>query len=334
MIDSRRAPTHLARVTTHETDALHCERISRTHARTFSLASRLLPAEKRRAACALYAFCRLADDLVDNSPVEDRETTAAQLDEYRAQLDAAMDGRGTGPVFREVARVVQKYGIPGAPLHELLAGVARDLVPPNYDNWLALEQYCQGVASSVGEMCTYVFGVTGDDAVRARAMKLARTLGVAMQLTNILRDVGEDAARGRCYLPNADLAMFGLTHADVLHNAGLARDERWHHLMVFEIARARSLYRIANPGIALLARDSQSCAAACATGYASILTAIEAQRYDTISARARIGRLARVGILWDAWRFRAPAESNQGNEGTGLFWEERPSGPPPKYARP
>ncbi|MBC8089969.1 MAG: phytoene/squalene synthase family protein [Phycisphaerae bacterium] len=315
-------------------DARYCERVVRDHARTFALASRLLPAHKRRAAYALYAFCRLADDLVDLAPADRRTITLAQLDAYRGQLDLALKGQGTGPVFREVARVVHEFDIPGEPLHELLAGVARDLENVHYANWEDLQSYCEGVASSVGEMCTHVFGVRGDERVRQQAVRHARTLGVAMQLTNILRDVGEDAERGRCYLPDTDLSLFGLTREEILHDPRVALDERWRHLMIFEVARARSLYRVAAPGISLLERDAQSCATACATGYAGILKAIEGQNYNTIASRARLGNFARVGILWDAWRFRAPATLAGATEGTGLFWEERPSGPPGKYASP
>ena len=314
-------------------DALHCEKISRLHARTFALASRLLPAHKRRAAFALYAFCRVADDLVDSAESGCGELVAQQLAQYERQLDAALAGRGTGPVFREVARVVREYNIPGDPLHELLQGVARDLTPRRYETWDALELYCQGVASSVGEMCTHVFGLANTDQPRERVVQYARALGVAMQLTNILRDVGEDAQRGRCYLPEADLALFGLTVDEVLNNPQLGRDTRYRHMMVFEIARARSLYRVAAPGISMLARDAQSCASACARGYAGILSAIEEQNFDTISSRARVGRMARVSILWGAWRFRSDVPAAPSADATGLFWHEPASGPPDKYVR-
>lgn len=328
-----------------EHDALYCERVVRQHARTFALASRLLPGQKRRAVYALYAFCRQADDLVDRAPAEQRTRTLASFNAYRQQLDDALRGRGEGPVFREVARVVTAYGIASAPLHELLAGVERDLDIVSFENWEELSMYCEGVASSVGEMCTAVFGVDGDDGVRNHAVRYARTLGVAMQLTNILRDVGEDAARGRCYLPLADLAAFGLSRDEVLHDCALGSDERWRRLMIFEVARARSLYRAAAPGIALLNRDAQSCASACANGYAAILTAIEAQKHDTITRRARVRTFARIGILWDAWRYRAASPVPPGE--AGLCWDvgtsrgslsldgstqhvvvQRPSGPP------
>ena len=281
-------------------DARHCHTIVRTHARTFWLASHFLPPEKRRAAFALYAFCRVADDMVDLAPDTGSVEVRAQLAAYRAQLSGALAGRPEGPVFRELARAVRRYGVPASVMHELLDGVTRDCAPARYATWEELTRYCEGVASSVGEMCTYVFGVDGDDALRVRALRYARTLGVAMQLTNVLRDVGEDASQGRCYLPDEDLAQFSLTRADVLRG-GLGHDERWRAMMAFQIGRARSLYEAAMPGIALLAPDARRCATACAVGYSRILGAIEDVGYDTFSTRARLGTVARAGVLWQAW---------------------------------
>lgn len=286
-------------------DARECARITTIHARTFSLASRLLPPVKRRAAYALYAFCRCADDLLDQSETQSALALTVQLDAYRAALQAALNGHPSSAVFRELAWVSRTYDVSPAPLFELLDGVSLDLIPAEYDTWEELEAYCEGVASSVGEMCTYVFGVpTGAD-MQKRAVQYARTLGTAMQLTNILRDVGEDAQRGRCYLPAKDLARFGLSTADVLANPRLALESRWRAFMQFEIGRARALYEAAIPGIALLHPDSQRCAMACATGYAEILSAIEAQKYDSISARAQVGNVHRLRLLWNAWRFRS-----------------------------
>jgi phytoene synthase len=130
-----------------------------------------------------------------------------------------------------------------------------------------------------------------------------------MQLTNILRDIGEDARNGRCYLPEEDLASFGLTRDEVL-NGVRPRDPRWQALMTFEIDRARSLYTCAVPGIELLASDSQRCASACAIGYAGILDAIEAIGYDTFATRARLGFGARAAVAWNVWRtpVRRPSE--------------------------
>jgi 15-cis-phytoene synthase len=282
-------------------DAAYCRRIVRTHARTFWLASWFLPPQKRRAAYALYGFCRVVDDLVDLAPAGRTAEVAGMLAGYRSKLADALAGRPDGPVFRELTRAVRGYRVPAAVVHELLEGVARDCAPIRHESWADLAQYCEGVASSVGEMCMHVFGVPGDASRRARALHHARTLGLAMQLTNVLRDVGEDARNGRCYLPEDELARFGLTRAEVLR-CELGADPRWHAFMIHQIARARALYDEAMPGIALLAPDTRRCAMACAVGYASILGAIEANGYDTFRKRARLGHLARAAVLWTAWR--------------------------------
>jgi len=287
-------------------DAAYCREIVQRHARTFWLASHFLTAPKRRAAFALYAFCRVADDMVDEGAAGLRTEVPERLREYRAQLEAALAGAPAGPVFRELSLAARTHEVPPAVLHELLDGVARDCAPVRYETWVELATYCGGVASSVGEMCTYVFGVEGDTAVRTRALAHARTLGVAMQLTNILRDVGEDARLGRCYLPAEDLSRFRLSAGEVMAG-GLARDVRWRALMTFEIARARQLYAEAMPGIALLAADSRRCATACAVGYSGILGAIEEIGYDTFSTRARLGTVARAGVLWTTWRGTPPS---------------------------
>ena len=237
-------------------DAAQCRQIVRTHARTFWLASHFLPSEKRRSAYALYAFCRVADDLVDLSRSTSPDVIAGRLAEYRRQLHHALEGRPEGAVFRELLRAVRQHGIQPAVLNELLEGVASDCTPSSYATWPELYGYCEGVASTVGEMCTSVFGVSGGQDVRRRAVTHARMLGVAMQLTNILRDVGEDARNGRCYLPEEDLAAFGLTREDVLRGVP-PTDARWRKLMTFEIARARSLYACALPGLPCVLREGK-----------------------------------------------------------------------------
>jgi phytoene synthase len=289
-------------------DAAFCEQVVRAHARTFTLASYFLPAAKRRAAFALYAFCRLADDMVDAATAD--ASAARRLAEYERQLALALSGRPSGPVFRELSWAVREYGVPESVLHELVDGVARDLRPVRYATWPELALYCEGVASSVGEMCTYVFGVPGGPDARHAALRYARALGVAMQLTNILRDVGEDARRGRCYLPDEDLARFDLTRDEVLSAAaatplqgrGLAADPRWRRFMQFEVRRARDIYQVAIPGVSLLESDTRRCASACAWGYAGILGAIEARSYDTLHDRAQVGNWTRLSVLWEAWR--------------------------------
>ena len=281
------------------TDADRCAEITKRNARTFGLAANLLPRNKRRGVFALYAFCRQADDIVDRG-VEGDRFARERLGTHRASLMQAFTGIGTDAVFRERAWTISEFSVRHDPLLALLDGVACDLAPSRYANWAALEAYCIRVASSVGEMCTYVFGVQ-ESSDLAVALDRARKLGLAMQLTNILRDVGEDARRGRCYLPEDELARYGFERADVLTDPRLALHSAWRELMRFEIARARALYSEAEQGFTLLSRDSQQCAMACARGYAMILDAIERQAYDTFRSRAVVPTWQKASVLWRAW---------------------------------
>jgi phytoene synthase len=290
-------------------DTRSCASVVRRHARTFWWASRLLPAGKRRGAYGLYAFCRTADDIVDRiRPGGDGARAASELAAFRAATARALAGGGAdSAVLRELAWTVATFHVPRAAIEELLDGVAHDLSGTRYATWPELEAYCEGVASSVGEMCAAVFGVSGGPAERAEATRCARTLGVAMQLTNVLRDVGEDAGRGRCYLPDDELARFGFSRDDVLSRAALRRREAWTAFMRRQVARARTLYDASTPGIALLSEDARPCAAACASGYARILDAIEHARYDTFTRRAYVGWSDRLAVVLRAWRSRPPS---------------------------
>ena len=324
-------------------DAQVCRRVVRRHARTFHLASVFLPPRKRRAAFALYAFCRVADEIVDRwdrdrlcNGMEASPDVIAALADHERKLQEALAGTPTDSVFRELDRVMREFGVPAAVLRELMAGVAMDLRPARYDTWADLAHYCEGVASSVGEMCTHVFGVQGETAVRNVALRYARTLGLAMQLTNILRDVGEDARRGRCYLPARDLSMFGLAAEDVLGGELRASDPRWQQFMRQQIARARALYDAAMPGIPLLSVDAQRCAWACAIGYSGILGAIEAIQCDSLTQRARLGTVSRANVLWQVWRTRPvdqPLRALPVLAGPQLPWAASASAPADELVR-
>ena len=279
-------------------DARVCEQLTRGHAATFTVASLLLPPEKRRATYALYAFCRIADDLVDQvtGPGE-RAALPNRLRRLRGSLDKAFRGGGSDPVFRELAWAIAHFRIPHAPLHELLDGVGADLTTQRWESWPDLLRYCEGVAGCVGEMCAAVMGVRGGSGALPVAIGHARALGVAMQLTNILRDIGEDAGRNRCYLPLDELAGAGLTAKDVLDGSAIRQRERWDALMQSQVARARRYYAAAAPGIAMLEPDAQRCANACAVGYARILDVIERNGYDSYTRRARLGLRERAMVL-------------------------------------
>ncbi len=169
-------------------------------------------------------------------------------------------------------------------------------------SWLDLQQYCEGVASTVGEMCAHVFGLPAQPMARQCALRHARTLGVAMQLTNILRDVGEDAARGRCYLATEDLASFGIAREEVLARSIASSDPRWIKLMLSQVRRARSLYASAEHGLAMLPRETRVCATICAHGYAGILDALENIQHNALSRRARVSARTKAWIAFSAWR--------------------------------
>lgn len=287
-------------------DARACRLIVAKHARTFSFASKLLPEKKRRAAYAIYATCRTADDIVDARGLHRQEGVVA-LRRFRAAAFDALGQPSDDPILRELARAVREFNVPIASLQELFDGVERDLSDHVYETWTDLEQYCEGVAGSVGEMCCAIFGVRAGNAGQASsAVACARSLGVAMQLTNILRDVGEDAARGRCYLPTRDLERYGLESQTVTSGAVRGEWDAWRAFMAFQVARARDLYRQALRGIPLLEADAQGCALACAAGYAKILEAIEASDFDTLSRRVSASRLALLGVAWRSWRGDLP----------------------------
>jgi phytoene synthase len=270
----------------------YCAELTAGHSRTFHLASGLLPPEKRQAVRALYAFCRRADDFVDR-PAGDAQ---ALLAGWRiASLAAHPDPED--PVALAWSDTRRRYRIPGSYVEQFLDGVARDLAPTRYATFANLAQYAYGVASTVGLMVAHIIGFAGPQAI-----PYAVRLGVALQVTNILRDVGEDWRNGRLYLPLAELAAYGLDESDV--GAGRV-DDRWRAFMAFQVARNHALYEQAMPGIAMLDGDGRKAIAAAAVLYRGILDDIKAHDADVFSRRAHVGifgRLRRVPAVWLAVR--------------------------------
>lgn len=257
--------------------------LTRRYARTFFFASHVLPVAKREAAYAVYGFCRYADNLTDvhredTVRIGDAEGGIAAL---RAELDAiyADDaGLTRWPALRETIR---RYGIPRQYFDDLLTGVGMDLTPRPFATFADLELYCYRVASVVGLIMTHIFGATSPEALRRAAQ-----LGTAMQLTNILRDVGEDLRMGRIYLPRDEMAAFGVTPA--MLEEGVVTDAVRSFLR-FQMARARTLYADADLGIPLIPDDgSRLSAELMRVLYARILDAIEHNGYDVFSLRAHV----------------------------------------------
>lgn len=254
-------------------DWASCDDVLRAHARTFSFGSYFLPKHRRRAIAAAYAYCRIADDLVDCAPRDGLDAIMLGLDAWERELDAPRH-----PVAVAFAFARDQFGVPEQPVRDLLRGVRMDLVPRRYETWAQLREYCYHVAGTIGLISAPIFGCS-DEA----ALPHAVDLGVAMQLTNILRDVAEDAAIGRLYLPLEDLLAFAVDPESVLQ---LRPNGRFTELIEFEIERARELYRSARLGIPALCPSGQLTTLAISHLYSQILHRIEAQRYDVFVGRA------------------------------------------------
>jgi phytoene synthase len=269
-----------------------CTAITAAHSRSFYLASALLPAAKRRAARALYAFCRITDDLVDCQAQAGEAGILRTLHDWqRRALDDHPDL--DDPVALAWADTRHRFRIPRRYAEQLIEGVARDLTQHRYQTFAELTTYCYGVASTVGLMAMHIIGFAGPAAI-AYAVRL----GVALQLTNILRDIATDWAHGRVYLPLEELHDFGLRLSDLAEGRVTPR---WRAFMRFQIERNRQLYEEAWPGIALLHADGRLAIAAAATFYRHILDDIEKHDYDVFSRRAHVttwGKVRRLPALW------------------------------------
>ncbi len=281
-----------------------CEALTAHHSRSFYLASSLLPTEKRRAVRALYAFCRISDDIVDRCEGVDagekleKGEVERQLAHWRRRVSETPASDDLVVIAWTDARL--RWGVPQRYAEQLIDGVAQDLQPVAYQTFDDLTDYCYGVASTVGLMSMHIIGYSGEEAI-----PYAIKLGVALQMTNILRDVSEDWRMGRLYLPQADLEQFDLVKGDL--ERGQVTPS-WRNFMRFQIERNRRLYEEAWPGIAMLDRDGRFAIAAAAELYRAILKDIERHDYDVFSRRAFVskrGKLRRLpGIWWRARRVR------------------------------
>jgi phytoene synthase len=259
-----------------------CRAITRHHSKSFFLATRLLPAAKRRAMEALYAFCRTSDDTVDMS-LDGADGLARWV---------ALIQRPWPPVDQPVLvawdDACLHYDLPFDLVRELLAGVAMDLSVQRYETFAELWVYCYRVASVVGLLSMRIIGY------QPGAESYAIRLGIALQLTNILRDVGEDGQRGRIYLPLEDLRRFKISESEVLNGVN---DRRFQALMRFQIERAEALYRASWPGILLLNPDGQLAVAAAALLYRGILGKIVANDFDVFTQRAHLSTGEKLMML-------------------------------------
>jgi phytoene synthase len=272
---------------TVEESYAYCTAVARRRGRNFYYSFVLLSPERRRAICAMYAFMRYCDDLSDD---ESRSDRAQAIEQWSRDLDAALQGRFSGhPVWPAFHDAVTRYRIPHRYFHSMIEGVSSDLEPRRIRTCDELYHYCYQVASVVGLTIVHIFGFESDE-----ALALAEKCGIAFQITNILRDVREDAERGRVYLPEEDLNRFGIHPATL---SGVERPPRFEELMGFEAARAESYYQAAMPLVDLVAAESRSSLWALIRIYRRLLNRIENSGFDVLSRRIRVPVWEKVWIV-------------------------------------
>ena len=269
-----------------------CRSITRREAKNFYYAVVTLPKEKRKAIYAAYAFCRQCDDSVDDAASPEAKLSA--LAYMQDNLEAAYQGRAATPVFLALSDTAERYAIPQEYFSEIIRGVESDLVKTRYRDFNELREYCYRVASVVGLVCLQIFQYR-DEAAREYAVDL----GLAMQLTNIMRDVREDWNMGRVYLPQDEMARFGYTEEQLgagVHNDALVK------LLRFQGQRARSYYRSGFRLLPYLSRTSRACPAALGAIYSRVLDRIEASGYNVLGEeRIALSGSEKARIAARAW---------------------------------
>ncbi len=272
-----------------------CRDVVARRARSFKWAIRLLPAAYRDPMASLYAFCRAADDAVDGPfPLADRIGALSHL--RQAWARASGPGAPADPVLAAFGRTACAYDLPAADVEAVLRGCEADLEVSHYPTFAALAAYCDDVAGSVGRMSLMIFGCRD-----AQALTLAGRLGLGMQLVNILRDLREDAARGRIYLPEEDLARFGVEPEEIL---ALAPGAGWVPLVRFEAARARETLAAADGLAAFLPPDVRFFPRALARTYRLILEKIDADGHDPLGRVPSVARWRVLGAAVASWARR------------------------------
>ncbi len=275
----------------------HCAAVARRKARNFYPSFLLLPADRRQSMCALYAFMRETDDIADEpgEPVAKR----AAIEDWRNALKDALQGRvGTWPGWPALADTVARLEIPARYLDEVIDGVAMDVEPLRFATFDDLYGYCYRVASAVGLCCLHIWGFRSEE---GRAESLAEACGVALQLTNILRDVREDAENGRVYLPQDDLTRFSVGLDDL---TATRLNDRVRQLLAFEAARAYDYYARAQPLAGLVDPVGRPVLLGIVGVYRALLQEIERRGFDVLSGRVSVPRWRKAAIMVKAFTSR------------------------------
>jgi phytoene synthase len=269
----------------------YCQQKAAKSGSSFYYSFLFLPAERRRAITALYAFCREVDDIADE--VKDLGLARTKLAWWRTEVANLFAGHPQHPVAKALAPFVVPYGLDAARMNEIIDGMEMDLVHHRYADFDALKLYCHRVAGVVGQLSASIFGYTDPATI-----EYAENLGIAFQLTNIIRDVGEDARRDRVYLPADELARFGLTVEDILARRG---GEAFEKVMAFQAERAQSYYEAAFAKLAAEDRAPQRAGLIMAAIYRTLLEEIRADRFQVLEQRVALTPLRKLWIAWKTW---------------------------------
>jgi len=269
----------------------YCQKKAAASGSSFYYSFLFLPEDRRRAITALYAFCREVDDVVDETL--DTGVARTKLTWWRSEVAAIYHGTPQHPVARAIAALLPRYRLPEERLMEIIAGMEMDLDYDRYPDFPALQRYCHRVAGVVGLLSAEIFGYTDP-----RTLDYAAKLGLAFQITNIIRDVGEDARRNRIYLPLDELARFGVREDDI---AAARETAEFHRLMEFQVERARACYRDAFESLAAADRKAQIAGIVMAEIYRTLLDEIRADGCRVLTTRTSLTPLRKLWIAWRTW---------------------------------
>ena len=269
----------------------YCQNKAAQSGSSFYYSFLFLPPERRQAITALYAFCREVDDIADE--VQDVGVARTKLAWWRTEIANLFAGHPQHPVGKALLPAVQRFDLPAEQFNEIIDGMEMDLTYHRYPDFKSLQLYCYRVAGVVGQLSATIFGCAD-----RRTLKYAHDLGLALQLTNIIRDVGEDARRNRIYLPQEELLRFGVGSDEVLSSR---QTQNFRRLMAFQAERARSYYAQALGQLTQVDRQSQRAGLVMAEIYRTLLDEIERDNFNVLDQRIALTPLRKLWIAWKTW---------------------------------
>ena len=269
----------------------YCQQKAAASGSSFYYSFLFLPPERRRAITALYAFCREVDDVVDEC--SDAQLARTKLAWWRVEVGKLFQGEPNHPVTKALWPFVEKFEIKERQLHEIIDGMEMDLTQTRYLDFTGLERYCYHVAGAVGLLAAGIFGYANP-----RTLEYAKNLGTAFQLTNIVRDVGEDARKGRIYLPMDELKKFDVPANDILQTR---YSDNFTKLMAFQAARANAYYARAFDALPPEDRKTQRAGLIMAAIYRATLAEVEREGFKVLTQRTSLTPLRKLWLAWKTW---------------------------------